>query len=595
MTNIDDMNNIRKLIEKLSVNHIEELQNKSNYKNGDCEFSIGSEQLKDILNIIKENIDPANFNDVSGGVEILLKKYDSLYQTSNQRLVSMVFNLLLTIFINTTQLERQKYYHILLDTYYNNLNNFTTKWDGSERLPTREEFEAQIKDLVPYVKLDMVRHSEVQGKVKVLESVSELIEVLLYPQIFREDCYKIVTKTLGTSEYMFNKFEVAHSEGNPGLLGDYFKINIFFNFNNKDKIIRCFAKYLPVTNEITILVAKASFKKEIFMYSTFMPLVLSLGIREIKDVAPQCFLTKNDDCIVLEDLSFSKYVLKPIELHAEYDWLEMVTKQLAKLHASSWVYEEKMSAKSGKEIRISELFKENLKEYALNEHEPAGLALLQGCKFMVSYILEQFPDVTQGTELSELKKMVKEAFKEMYKNVGESKKFRNVLCQGDIHANNILMKFNEDNKPESCKLIDYQLSRYCCPVVELLVQLYLNTNKPNREKYMKILLDVYHAELSRILSLYDIDINEILNYTSFLEAVNQFRLTGICIAATYAQILFIPKHLLQEMNTSPEKAVQYYTGDRKESLEQFMKHDSFKNKLKEMVQEMCNEIKRRNS
>ncbi|XP_050501824.1 uncharacterized protein LOC126881537 [Diabrotica virgifera virgifera] len=589
---------LTKLIENLSIIHIKQLQNKSSYKYGDCDFCIGSEQSKAVLNIIKENVDPPNFNDVNDGVEKLLKKYNSLYQArdeSNKRLVPMVYNTLLTIFVNTTQLERQKYYQMLLDMYYNNLNNFANKWDGCEVLPTREEFESQIKDLIPHVKLDMVRQAKEQGRSKVLESVSELLEVFLYPQIFREDCYKIVTGTLRSSEYIFNKFEVVHSGGNLGLLGDYFKINIFFNFNNKDQTIRCFAKYLPVTNEITLLVAKACFKKEIFMYSEFMPSVLSLGINEIEDVAPHCYLIKKYDCIILEDLSSSNYVVKPMELPAEYDWLAIVTKQLAKLHASSWVYEEKMSAKSGKVIRISELYKDHLKEYLLSDEEPAGVPFLQGCKFMVSYILEQFPDLTEGMELSELKKVVKAAFKEMYKNVGESKKFRNVICQGDIHSNNILVKYNEDNKPESCKLVDYQISRYCSPVVELLVHLYMNTNKANREKYMEILLDLYHAELTRILGRYDIDINEILTYSSFLEAVNEFKLTGMCITATYIQILFIPKHLLQDLNTNPEKAAQYYVGERKEGFEQFMKHDSFKNKLMEMVEEMYNEIKRRNN
>lgn len=40
-----------------------------------------------------------------------------------------------------------------------------------------------------------------------------------------------------------------------------------------------------------------------------------------------------------------------------------------------------------------------------------------------------------------------------------SMKHKNVLCHGDLWANNILFKYDSDEKPVECCLIDFQLAR----------------------------------------------------------------------------------------------------------------------------------------
>lgn len=43
-----------------------------------------------------------------------------------------------------------------------------------------------------------------------------------------------------------------------------------------------------------------------------------------------------------------------------------------------------------------------------------------------------------------------------------SAKHKNVLCHGDLWANNIPFKYGDDGKPVECCLVDFQLAQVSC-------------------------------------------------------------------------------------------------------------------------------------
>ncbi|XP_011705590.1 PREDICTED: uncharacterized protein LOC105460797, partial [Wasmannia auropunctata] len=75
----------------------------------------------------------------------------------------------------------------------------------------------------------------------------------------------------------------------------------------------------------------------------------------------------------------------------------------------------------------------------------------------------------------------------------------NVINHGDFHVNNILFKYDNDGKPIDSIFVDFQLSVYASPAVDLLyffnTRLFLDVSENKRD----ILLNEYLSTLSVIM------------------------------------------------------------------------------------------------
>lgn len=306
VVNIKSFTSLEKIVKNLAIKHLETIKTSNlSFNIRENRVPIDEKDVTRIFKVVDKYTLAENSLHIKKGVEELFKCSENIFKTNlNNYLMPTssasaplnppIYDLLLEIFCNTSQLERQYYFHKLSECYYNHLQI-------TKSVVTKEEFENQIKQYLPYIKMEMILfYSKIKliNKPKLLEAISELIEVILYPKILREECYKIVSNKLGTENYEFLKYDLNFIEERPGFLGDYYKLNIFVKYQDSEDIIRCFAKYMPTTNETTILLAKFTFKKEIFFYNDFIPTIEALGEKGIYSVlmsslSTRSFLNKN--------------------------------------------------------------------------------------------------------------------------------------------------------------------------------------------------------------------------------------------------------------------------------------------------------------
>lgn len=83
----------------------------------------------------------------------------------------------------------------------------------------------------------------------------------------------------------------------------------------------------------------------------------------------------------------------------------------------------------------------------------------------------------------------------------------------------------------SAKLIDFQISRYAPPVLDLVHYLFACTEKELRDKYFMDFMNFYHHSLSQYLEDYDLSIEQIYPRHIFLQQLRDYGVYGLCISA----------------------------------------------------------------
>ncbi|XP_018572723.2 uncharacterized protein LOC108912050 [Anoplophora glabripennis] len=457
-----------------------------------------------------------------------MREYKIL-STKREQSFPLVYDLLLTIFSFTDQNIRQYHFHQFLDHYYKCLQTKMQKLslDVTKCLPLAR-FQSQLHKFLPFVKLDILKqccqafiNETSRKKLKQYETIRvailEIIECVSHPNLSREDCYKILKNKIGSSDYRLLNYRLIPLQEREGYLGDYFKLKIEVEYAGTVKLLHLFSKYLPTYSDMAMDLAKDSFKKEEFYYLEFIPELNDLGLKDITNFLPKCYFSRTNEVLIFEDMTMMNYKTVHVSVTYSYEMLLITIKQLDKIHASSLLYEELLSKKTNEIVRIDVKYPDNVEEKTVCKKETLAKKTLDCAITTFLNMLSKFLDIPKKFSMEEFQKRGQLAFDLCFEKVKKSDKFRNVFCQGDCWASNILFKNDKDSMPIDCYLVDFQLTRYCPPAHDLMFLFYMSTTKEIRTKYKSKLLREYYSELSNILQRYKIDLQKIYTYQQFLE------------------------------------------------------------------------------
>lgn len=370
-----------------------------------------------------------------------------------------------------------------------------------------------------------------------------------------EEIFSIMAAKLGNSNFELINYDLNRPDTKGGgLLCDNAilttTVNIFLNKESQQKVAKnftFFAKFFP-TSEMQSMFCRetGAFKKEVFMYGMFET-IRAANIHYI-DCVPRCYFSKADYVLVLEDLIGEGYKVLDKRNLLDYDAVLVVLRSLAKLHATSIIYEEMVSRDSGKIYRLSEDHPDDFEDTFYNDRE--NFINLRGVQASIKALCSEvdifgIPAILESGR--DFKEVLREQCNRVYTLVKRSGRFRNVISHGDLWSTNFLIKFNKDQEPEDCKLVDFQCGRYVPPSHDVMALLYLTTNREFRREHLYEAIGLYYTNLEKYLKLSGVNINQILTIQDFLTSCEEQKLFAIFQTATYLQLILIDDEKLEKL------------------------------------------------
>ncbi|XP_065214959.1 uncharacterized protein LOC135841742 [Planococcus citri] len=240
----------------------------------------------------------------------------------------------------------------------------------------------------------------------------------------------------------------------------------------------------PAFTEIT-------FSNEIFVFNKVIPFFKTMD-DSISNLFPEfycgCldFSEKEEGCIIMENLQENHYRLTNSKVFLDIEHLMLSMKKIGEFHAYSY---------QAKQQRSKEFY--SLVDGLVDTHYVITNVIIG----FLPPIIEYFLDV-----LSAESKYYNEKVHEIRLLVGDVEKFiatifttrtepTAVLCHGDFLRNNLMFKYDEEDVPVHVKFIDLGNMRYCSPVTDLGLILYMNADQTTREEYWDALIDAYYDSM----------------------------------------------------------------------------------------------------
>ncbi|XP_058825479.1 uncharacterized protein LOC131685635 [Topomyia yanbarensis] len=215
--------------------------------------------------------------------------------------------------------------------------------------------------------------------------------------------------------------------------------------------------------------------------------------------APKCYyatcnLEKLEAVVIMEDLRESNFRMLNKFEPVDFPHCRLVMEQLGKLHAVSFAMKDQQP----------ELFAQ-----FRTFNDPMKMLLDMDPKRTIDKVFIETHERASGI-LTEEDVEAKEAMERLKGNVtdqyvacvnAEDAEPYAVIGHGDCWVNNTMFKYDgKDPTPTDIRLIDWQLCRYVCPILDLSYFLFISTDEKIRAKHFEQLQDTYYNSLSEQLA-----------------------------------------------------------------------------------------------
>ncbi|CAG9792564.1 unnamed protein product [Diatraea saccharalis] len=340
-------------------------------------------------------------------------------------------------------------------------------------------------------------------------------------------CLEDVAKVLDFNDFKYH-VDLISGKG-ESYVANIFRVVIKENEDN-GKNVNVIVKTLINTTRRELF--RDLHNREVLVYEEVIPKFMQIQRKlDLKQrfCFPECLYTnanKNKEIIVLQDLKdigfgIDERISKFEELN--YKQTKLILTQLAKLHALSFVYEkvEKENFDKVKEKFADILFQEKfltkskLRNYFFESYD-------MSLKFVTN--------IEAKKKLNELRNKLVHILR-FYTQPSK----HNVLCHGDVWLNNIL--FKEEGEEDEICFLDYQVMRYCSPVIDIIYFMYLSTTSKFRSENFEDLQQVYYDSLKSFLNLYDLNVNNIYPWTEFIDELKYSLPFGLIMALVEMRII----------------------------------------------------------
>ncbi|XP_038210040.1 uncharacterized protein LOC119830923 [Zerene cesonia] len=408
-----------------------------------------------------------------------------------------------------------------------------------------------------------------------------------------EDNIKLVTeKYFGTEKVVAHTYSIEFASKHMlGFLCDYLKLNINAQLNNGElKNLICFIKSISKSNKAKAAMVQdlKLFDKELKFYTVIKERIHITGI---KSWSPELILGLKD-AMVFENLNTLGYrVRNKLKTFDKAHTLQAL-RTLARLHASTIIYEERKSEDLHLPYRVNDEFEAYLDEGGYHISDPWYIQCMIGALEVVkSHSKYAKDDIVIGKCIEKWTYVWKAALD----LANYSPKYRNVICHRDLWNNNMLFRYSTVNGlevPDDCLLVDFQAVRCHPPAGDIMLLLYCNLERDFREENFKLFLNFYYDALEMELINNDILIRDVLTFEELDKSAEEFRPWGLVLTACLVPQFWMDDELTTKIFTDSARFEEILSKDKAKFMRTMIDEDAiYRDKVlgifEEIVTEYC--------
>ncbi|XP_039967038.1 uncharacterized protein LOC120779001 [Bactrocera tryoni] len=291
---------------------------------------------------------------------------------------------------------------------------------------------------------------------------------------------------------------------------------------------------------------KDMYTREVFMYANVFSEFNALHVPHAAGVtraqfsaAPQMLyasLKDDTEFIIFEDLTAADFAINSRTNLPTYDLVVCAFRALAQLHAMSFVLQARQPAHFAALVAQMDdnLFTPDMEEVSVE----FGKKYVRRTRHLLEADLKlSGEDTPEMREVLQALHKIEDNFQGICLDAVDGAAYApySVICHGDFWNNNILYKFDSNNKQRNtaikAKLIDFQISRYSPPILDLVHYLYACTEKPLRDAHFNEFMQIYYDTLAQFIRDYELDPAVLYPETIFRQQLRQFGVYGYCMSA----------------------------------------------------------------
>ncbi|XP_065203576.1 uncharacterized protein LOC135833741 [Planococcus citri] len=258
---------------------------------------------------------------------------------------------------------------------------------------------------------------------------------------------------------------------------------LYVNYEKDGKLIKktYFMKIPSLSPLYSILKRIGIYEKECHMYTTILPEMRRL-VQNEDILSPKCYVSSDSTILILEDLRESGYKMINRRAQMDFEHASAAIRTLAEFHALS--------------LKLNETHPEDLNNVKREcFYSPGNNQLIESSYERLLRVVQRTPQIQHlHSKLSQLKDHLFDAIVE---KTHPRSNALNVLNHGDYWSNNML--FKKENGAIKIKLVDFQLCRWCSPVVDIMFMFMSSVRFEVFEAKRNELLEIYHDTFTQWL------------------------------------------------------------------------------------------------
>ncbi|KAE8573785.1 EcKinase 36 [Halyomorpha halys] len=287
------------------------------------------------------------------------------------------------------------------------------------------------------------------------------------------------------------------------------------------------------------------FYNELLMYKEVIP---ALGFDE--ESCPRLYYgkvdeeTQHENMLIFEDLRAKKFTLCKQPLFLDFEHILIAIKKISIFHSRSYILKYKDLRKFHK---LAGMFKKHDYKALYLDFDKEHIAAAERGKLA----FQELRGVDVDNVLDDFLKALTNTF-EVWKELLAPEEPFAVICHGDFCNNNLMFRYDMNDTPVNCALIDFQRGDYLSPGSELAFYLYMHTSAEVREKHWDKFLTIYWETLKENVP----DDVEIPSFEDFLQHFARHAVYGYFIACFFVPLMMAPNDIIWDDLTQEEKLHQ---------------------------------------